>query len=874
MGQDCSCSGREATTRGSAGEFRRDRSWAALHREEGKVIAKTLKMLKFVVPGAIGQVLAEIKEANSDNPSASDDDIKTFLHTLKEALISYSGQHTGHKGYYHLKLKPKEALMILGKFLGNKQTELIPRKMKADWQKKFASRLREEHTSLMRCLEKNPEQNLAMPFIVNLSNLMMQFMVSDADAGGDLSLSEVEAVLFRMNAPLEGARLKKMLKKFDESGDNKLQFTEFINFHSKLTEKRIIDHVIFSEFVKKEPKNFMKLDEFHDFLTKEQGYEGSIEETEKMMKSLSKMGLAQTKANGDLLMSCVQFRQFMTLTPERKEAYATLEYHNDVIDPKKFAEVYMDMTKPMTDYFIASSHNTYLEGHQLTGTSSPLAYESALLMGCRCVELDCWDGSNGEPIVTHGKTMTTTCTFESCIKRIHECAFKTSPYPVILSLEVHTSPAQQQRMGVIMKKIFRNKDPKTGEEYSILQPPLAYTNHTKDRVDFTPEGLKGKILVKGKVLSPADGASFNKHIDLVNALQKTHAKISVEDASNREKANNDSASVTEASDSDAESEAPSEAESSDSGDADDKKTDEDDFSQSQSFSNTMSKLEGKKAKKKKVSISPELSSCVWMRAVKHGSHKETIKKSMHWDVTSYSEGAILKNMKQFIEVNKRCFSRIYPGPTRIDSKNYHPQPGFNCGAQIVALNYQISYNNSPELRYNLFKFLDNGGCGYLLKPPHLRKKVDCCDPCTITVEVYQAFNLPKPEGDTTGELIDPYVLVKLDGVTMGTAQKTPVIDDNGFNPEFFKAKPGFLKSKDITRRQIFKFECRSMSMGMLSMQVWDQDVSTDDFIAEAVLPVHCIRPGYRTVRLRDTNFHVTDACIFAKFTIKTKDSKK
>lgn len=57
----------------------------------------------------------------------------------------------------------------------------------------------------------------------------------------------------------------------------------------------------------------------------------------------------------------------------------------DIFNPEH-TQVTQDMTQPLNNYFIATSHNTYLTGDQLLSQSRVEMYAYVLQAGCRCVE--------------------------------------------------------------------------------------------------------------------------------------------------------------------------------------------------------------------------------------------------------------------------------------------------------------------------------------------------------------------------------------------------------------------------------------------------------------------------------------------------------
>uniref|UniRef100_A0AAR2J4J5 Phosphoinositide phospholipase C n=1 Tax=Pygocentrus nattereri TaxID=42514 RepID=A0AAR2J4J5_PYGNA len=512
---------------------------------------------------------------------------------------------------------------------------------------------------------------------------------------------------------------------------------------------------------------------------------------------------------------------------------------NGVIPPEKLDQS-EDMTFPLSHYFINSSHNTYLTAGQLAGNSSVEMYRQVLLSGCRCVELDCWKGRTAEeePVITHGFTMTSEISFKEVIEAIAECAFKTSPFPIILSFENHVdSPKQQAKMAEYCRSIFGD---------ALLTEPLEKYPLEAGVALPSPHELMGKILVKNKKShpKPADGS--------------TKKKLS-EQASNT---NSDSSSVFEPSspsagpaayiisniflytDFIASAEVEAEDDEDDDDDYDDcKKSMDEGTAGSEAFA------------------TEEMSTLVnYIQPTKFHSF-ETSKINRSYQMSSFVETKALEQLTktpvEFVEYNKLQLSRIYPKGTRVDSSNYMPQVFWNAGCQLVALNFQ-TIDLSMQLNLGMYEY--NGKSGYRLKPEFMRRPDKHFDPFTeSTVDgiVANTLSIKIISGQfLTDKKVGVYVEIDMFGLPVDTrrkAFKTKTSQNNAINPVWDEEPIVFKKVVLPT-------------LASLRIAVFEEG---GKFIGHRIIPVSAIRPGYRYIGLRnEKNQSLTLPALFVHIEVK------
>lgn len=169
--------------------------------------------------------------------------------------------------------------------------------------------------------------------------------------------------------------------------------------------------------------------------------------------------------------------------------HPTPSISNTGLSPDKLSEEETYLHLPLDNYFVSSSHNSYLMGRQIADGSSTESCIRTLQDGCRCIELDCWDGPSKSVVVYHGHSitrLTTSVVFGDVIDAVQKYAFISTPYPLILSLEIRCSEAAQLNIVSILRTTLAGV---------LVTEPI----HGGDKQALpSPEELKHRILIKVK----------------------------------------------------------------------------------------------------------------------------------------------------------------------------------------------------------------------------------------------------------------------------------------------------------------------------------------------------------------------------------------
>ncbi|KAL3418743.1 phosphatidylinositol-specific phospholipase C [Phlyctema vagabunda] len=481
-----------------------------------------------------------------------------------------------------------------------------------------------------------------------------------------------------------------------------------------------------------------------------------------------------------------------------------------------------DRSHPLPEYFISSSHNTYLMAHQLFGTSSAEAYEIALNAGARCVEIDAWDNDEDkdEPKVTHGYTLVSNISFRSVCEVMRdfydkELAESTQEQgnraaPVLLSLENHCNAYGQSRLVEIMKETWGDR---------LLSKAVRDEGHreqegTGDHV-FLDE-LASKIVV----------------------IVEHHIPNELDD------------------------------------DDDDSSSDDDD----EEAKNGRKEYKQKKKAAPTTVIIPELADLgVYAQSVKPSDNswydETALKNGPHHHLINVSESGLASHIAtanaspKIAQHNAKHLMRVFPKGTRISSANLNPVPYWGVGAQICALNWQ-TFGAGMQINEALF----SGSDGYVLKPAALRAggsgNLATGRKKKLRFHVAGASDVPVPEGRDDDD-IKPYVTCMLIHPA-NTAESPPKRKTEPYKQHklSFLHKGDNPPPKDPIWDEVLEWEYEENELIFLRMLI----KSDDSYAANPVLVVSALRlvyaaTGWSFIRMLDPKGRETKCSLLVKFEI-------
>ncbi|KAI0490507.1 phosphatidylinositol-specific phospholipase C [Xylaria cf. heliscus] len=634
----------------------------------------------------------------------------------------------------------------------------------------------------------------------------------------------------------------------DPTKSNRLNFAEFQVFVHEMKRRKDV-WTIYCQIASNRNQG-ITWPEFRDFLRDKQGED--VDNNLDLWKSKF-VRYSQSSKTKDT--SVGRSIHSMTMTDEALANYLVSKDNDHLV--REPADHILD--RPVNEYFISSSHNTYLIGRQVADVSSVEGYIMTLLRGCRSVEIDCWDGSDGQPVVKHGRALTNAISFREVINTVNKYAFAASRFPLWVSLEVHCNAAQQEIMAETMKEIFGPR---------LVTEPL---DPSADKLP-SPSELKHRILIKVKGTHPSHqqrNAGETNGRRRGNSLTSPFSKPVAMDNGNIPPQYLASSPLL----------GPSQQSRRVIGKRVNTITEGEvhgAISSSTSDCETEEEMNNRRKTSKIVKSLGDLG--VYCSGVKfHGFESAECKKTNH--ILSFMEGTFRKHSKApgskklLTRHNMRYMMRVYPQYSRLTSDNFNPLMYWRKGVQMAALNWQ-TFDLGMQLNQAMFA----GGTdqsGYVLKPESMRTirilPTGLPDEAysrlqhqtmTFSIDIISAQRLMRPATLPSHRTLDPYVEMEFfhandkrdkhdstSGVPTQTDTpvkvRTPIVRENGFNPVF-----NYTGTHQVTTKYpelvFVRFSVKLSPDG-------ETISGRNPTVATYTVKLSNLKQGYRTLPLWDSN---------------------